>query len=227
MLAALFQAALRVTENVPSYKARRDAVLGYYLGHQGKGGNVLDWLRIAQAWAPGSGCQIGYFANNITMMPMYTLARFETDPARRSIVVDSILGQKMWPEFETTKNPFFSYIYAGVRAGTPAGIVTSATSQLGQFPAAPRIHVPTDHRTNPKYAARDSQCAEQLDHGSAVDVGDRVVDGFLWQRHPWGLYDPGNAAQTHSGVDYLVAYWLGRRHDFLREDAAGRCMAWQ
>jgi hypothetical protein len=227
MLASFFQVALRLTEGVPTYKARRDAVLAYYTGHQGKGGNVADWLRVAQGWTEGTGCGGNYYANNITMTPMYNLARLEPDPARRGLVVDQILGQKMWPAFEGTKNVFFSFIYAGVRQGAPPGVVVSARAQLAQFPPPPRVQTPVDLRSNAKYPTRDGQCADQVDHRSAVDVSDRVVDGFIWQRHPWGLYDPGNPAKTFPGVDYLVAYWLGRRHDFLAEDAPGRCLAWR
>ena len=49
----------------------------------------------------------------------------------------------------------------------------------------------------------------------------------MWQRDPWTLYDGGDAAQLLAGVDYLTAYWLGRRHGFIEEDAAGRCLRWQ
>jgi hypothetical protein len=61
-------------------------------------------------------------------------------------------------------------------------------------------------------------------HSQAVDVGDRIADGFIWQRQPWGLYDGGDPGQTEAGVDYLAAYWMARRHDFTADDASGRCM---
>ena len=39
--------------------------------------------------------------------------------------------------------------------------------------------------------------------------------------------DPGYIEQTHPGVDYLIAYFLGRHHGFLEDDTAGTCLAWQ
>lgn len=227
MLASFFQVALRVTDGVPAYKTRRDAILSYYVGHQGKGGNVNDWLNIAKGWTPGTGCGGNYYANNITMMPMYDLARLESDSTRRDIVENQILDAKMWPAFRDTKNTFFSFIYASVKTGAPPGVVTSALAQLSQFPKAPRVHAPVDLRNDPKYPSRDGQCADHVAHADAVDVGDRPADGFLWQRIPWLLYDPGNAADTFPGEDYLIAYWLGRRHDFYPDDSAGKCLAFR
>ena len=45
---------------------------------------------------------------------------------------------------------------------------------------------------------------------NAVDVGDRVVEDFLWQRGPWRLHDGGNLAEVYPGVDFLAAYWAAR-----------------
>ena len=71
-----------------------------------------------------------------------------------------------------------------------------------------------------------SGCTDQVAHTTAVDVGDRPVGDFLWQRHPWGLFEAGDLSQTEPGVDYLVAYWMGRRHGFITDDAQGHCLRW-
>jgi hypothetical protein len=65
-----------------------------------------------------------------------------------------------------------------------------------------------------------------VDHSTAVDVGDRVVDDFIWQRQPWSLFDWGDERQLYPGVDYLVAYWMARRHGLTGDDSAGHCAAW-
>ncbi len=56
----------------------------------------------------------------------------------------------------------------------------------------------------------------------AVDVSERVVSDFIWQRNPWGLLDGGNPQLTYPGVDYLVAYWMGRYYGQLQDDTPGR-----
>ena len=158
---------------------------------------------------------------------MYDLARLEDDPARVSVIENDILGAKMWPAFVDTKNSFFSFIYAATRSGVDPAVVSSAAAQLGQFPAAPRVMRAVDLRSSPKYPSREQGCTDQVGHADAVDVGDRPSADFLWQRHPWGLYDGGDPRQTEPGVDFLVAYFLGRQHGFIADDTPGICLAWQ
>ena len=225
MLASFFRVALRMTENDAAHATEHAAILAYYTGHSGQGGNISDWLAVAEQWTPGTGCSQSYYSNNITMQPLYNLARLEDDPLRRPEIQNYLFTTLMWPTFEPTKNPFFSYIYAGTVSGVSGAVTSLAATQLAQFPPPPRVHVSVDLRADPRYP-HDPTCADQVDHSTAVDVGDRIVGDFLWQRDPWQLYDPGNVAGTQPGVDYLVAYWLGRKHGFLPDDAVGRCLAW-
>lgn len=227
MLASFFRVALEVTKDVPKWAKDRADVLAFYTGHAGEGGNVDDWLAVAKQWTAGNDCGGSYYANNITMMPMYDLARLEDDPARGPTVRDEIFTGKLWPAFAPTKNVFFSFLYAGSTPGVAPAVAADAAAQLAGFPAAPRVQVPVDLRSSPKYASHDPSCADQVSHATAVDVGDRIPADFLWQREPWGLYDGGDPHATHPGVDYLVAYFLGRRHGFLADDTAGTCLVWQ
>jgi hypothetical protein len=221
MLTSFFRVALHVTEGVPAYAKDRAELDAFYGQHAG------EWLAVAKKWKEGSGCGGDYYANNIAMMPLYNLARLETNATVQSLVRDDILGDAMWPVFEKTKNVFFSFIYAGVTPNAPSTVVTTASTQLAQFPVAPRVFVGTDLRESPKYPSRDQSCADQVGHEDAVDVGDRVVADFMWQRHPWGLYAGGDVHQTQPGVDYLVAYFMGRAHGFIEDDTAGSCLGWQ
>lgn len=227
MLASFFRVALAVTDGAPAWAKDRAEIYAYYTGHAGEGGNVKDWLAVAKQWNDGGGCGGDYYGNNITMMPMYDLARLEDDPARAAIVKDDVLGARLWPAFAPTKNSFFSFIYAAVGSAPPADVAAGAIAQLGGFPPAPRVHRAVDLRSSPKYPSHDPTCADEVDHATAVDVADRPAADFLWQRQPWGLYDPGDPAQTYPGVDYLVAYFLGRRHALLDDDTAGTCLVWQ
>jgi hypothetical protein len=226
MLASFFRVALMMTDGVPASKADHDAILAYYTGHTGTGGNVNDWLDVAAQWSDGGSCGSGYFANNITMEPMYNLSRLETDPALKKRVQNDVLDAKMWPAFVHTKNPFFSFIYAGTFAGADPGVASDAATQLSGFAAPPNVQHAVDLTNNPKYP-HDATCANQVDHSTAVDVADRVVGDFMWQRDPWTLSDPGNPGQTEPGVDYLVAYWMGRKHAFIADDTPNACLVWK
>ena len=221
MLTSFFRVALHVSDGVPAYAKDRAELEAFYAKHAG------EWLSVAKKWKEGTGCGGDYYANNIAMMPLYNLARLETNANVKSLVRDEILEDAMWPAFEKTKNVFFSFIYAGVTPSAPSSVVSDATTQLAQFPPAPRVFVGTDLRASPKYPSRHESCADQVGHDDAIDVGDRVVADFMWQRHAWGLYEGGDIHQTQPGVDYLVAYFMGRAHGFIPDDTEGTCLAWQ
>lgn len=227
MLASFFRVALRVSEGVPALAARRAAIEDFYLHNKGWGGNIYDWLKVAMKWSEGTTCGNAYYGNNITMEPMYNLARLETDPARRANIIDDILTDKMWQTFKTTKNTFFAFIYAGNATNPAPADIQAAVAQLDGFGPPPRVKVAVDLRNDPKYQPHEPNCSDQVVHTTAVDIADRPVGDFIWQRHPWGLYDPGNPAQTEPGVDYLVAYWMGRHHGFIAEDRPTTCLRWK
>lgn len=224
MLASFFRVALAVTDGVPAYKARHDAIWNYYFSHSGPGGNVNDWLNVAVKPSTSGACGDSYYANNIMWEPLYNLARLEDSAGYKSRVRDDLMKTVLWPEFATTKNSFFSFIYAA--HVTDAEAASKAAAQLAQFPPAPRTHPAVDLRNSPKYQ-HSATCTDQCVATDAVDVGERPAEDFLWQRHPWELYRDANPGQVEPGVDYLVAYWLGRRHAFLQEDKPGVCLAYQ
>jgi hypothetical protein len=219
--------ALLVTEGVPGHEEEHASILDFYRNNAGWGGNAGDWLDRAELWSYTGSCGASYYANNIAMEPMYNLARLEDDPALGARIVNTVLGGAMWPEYAGTKNPWFSFIYAANVPYADPSVAASAANQLSRFPPPPRVKVARDWRADARYLPHEPGCTDQVEHSSAVDVADRVVSDFIWQRHPWGLFDAGNPVQTYPGVDYLAAYWLGRFHDFLSDDNPGTCLAWR
>ena len=226
MLPSFFNVALMVTDGVDAYETQRDEILAFYEANTGLGGNINDWIPIMAGWSYTNACGEKYYGNNIVMEPMYNLARLEIDPGRRGIIRSNVLEARLWEEYATTKNSFFSFIYSACMPGSPASAHEQAEAQLAQFPPPPRVRVPVDLTNDPTYMPHQDGCTDQTDHSGAVDVGDRVVSDFIWQRHPWGLLDGGDLAQTYPGIDYLVAYWMGRNHGFIGDDTAGKCTAW-
>lgn len=227
MLASFFQVGLLVTDGVAGFENDHATMADYYENHAGQGGNVDDWLSIASLWLYNGDCGGSYYANNIVAEPMYNLARLESDPARRAIIVNDILHGRLWAEHQGTKNSFFYFMYAANYPNADAAIGPEGAAQLAGFPPPPRVRVPVNLLTDPRYQPHEAGCTDQVDHSMAVDVADRVVSDFLWQRHPWGLLDAGNLAQTSPGVDYLVAYWFGRHHGYITDDTPTRCLAWR
>jgi hypothetical protein len=227
MLSSFFRVAMQVTDAVAGFEQEHDTIVDYYLGHSGPGGNVGDWLELARTSYPEQECGDKYYGNNIMMEPMYNLARLEDDAGRLAILRDDVLGGWLWDRFVHTKNTFFSFIYASQVPGHDPQVVLGAAAELAGFPLAPRAQVLVDLRDDPQYMPHESGCGDQSNHATAVDVSTRVWADFMWQRHPWALYAPEDLPKTAPGIDYLVAYWLGRFHGYIEEDTSGRCAAWR
>jgi hypothetical protein len=227
MLPSFFRMAMLVTDGVPGYEAQNLAFHDYYINNPlAQGGGVDYWLQMADGWFYNDECGGSYYANNIAMQPMHNWARLEDDPTILGRIRSEVLVPRMWPEHEHTKNPFFFYIYGANWPGLDPAVITIANTQLAQFPPPPRVNVPMDLRNDPRYQPHESGCTNQTTRDKAVDVGERAVSDFIWQRNPWGLFNTGNLAATMPGVDYLLAYWMGRYYGFITDDTPGKCLAW-
>ena len=222
MLGAFFSMALEMTNGVDA--ATHQTLLDYYNAHADA------WLDVAAQWSFAASCGDGYYANHIAYIMAYVWAHLEKDATRGARIRDAILDGKMWAALSYQKNPYFAFLWGATRTGTPAAAtIAAANAQLAGFPPGPRVHVAVDHSADAKYLPHDASCTSEpmADTAtSAVDVGDRVIDDFLWQRGPWRLQDGGNPNEVYPGVDYLAAYWAARAGGFLADDAAGTCARW-
>lgn len=223
MLGAFFEEALAMTDGVPGYEAVHQQLADYYAAH------ADGWLSIAEQWSFSANCGNAYYANHIAFIMAYVYALLETDPARGPRIRDGVLDGRMWAALGSQKNPYFAYLWGATRPSPPdAATIAAANAELVQFPAGPRVHVAVDHSNDPKYP-HDATCTSEPTADtatSAIDVGDRVVEDFLWQRSPWRLVDAGNPAEVFPGVDFLAAYWAARAHGFVADDAGGTCARW-
>ncbi|MGC4079558.1 MAG: hypothetical protein QM702_21455 [Rubrivivax sp.] len=223
MLGAFFQIALAASDGVPAMAARRKALEDYYKAH------ASSWLDIAEGWTLDTQCGKGYFANHIALVMAYAYASLEKDPALLPRIRDKVFGTAMYGALAGHKNSYFTFLWGGTRASPAKADIDRASAQLLQFPVGPRVNAARDSRAMALYMPHDTQCtAEVLTdvETNAVDVRDRVVEDFMWQRQPWALYDAGDPTLVYPGVDVLAAYWAGRKHGFLEDDCAGTCARW-
>ncbi len=216
-LGSIFSVALQVTQGVPTYAARRQAIANHFEGQ------VDQWLDIAADWVNTNLCDEGYFGLNIGFMPLFNWIRLETDPARKGRLQREVLRNAMWAEVADHKNVFFAFIYG---VGAPPEddaqvVIGEQVAQLARFPAAPNLASPRDLRgVYPESTACPGISAV------AVNVDERVPATFVWERHPWKLLDPGTPNLVYPGIDYLLAYWMGRHYGFILDDAPGTCLYW-
>jgi hypothetical protein len=219
MIGGFFRMALMMTDGVPGWESQHQMLLSYFTAH------APGWLDIAEGWTFSANCGNQYFANHIALIMAYTWALLETDPVLLPRIRDNVLNKAMWAALKGHKNSYFGFLWGGVRTTPTAADISTAVTQFEQFPPGPRIDVATNFTADPRYMPHDATCGANLCDTAtlAVDVKDRRLDDFIWQRQPWQLSDPGDLHLMYPGVDYLAAYWAGRYHGFLSEDDAGIC----
>lgn len=217
-LGAIFRVALQVTDEVPEYAERRQRIAEHYER------NVDKWLDIAAGWRNTNRCDSGYFGLNIGFMPLYSWTRLETDPRRKERLQYEILRDRFWAEVADHKNVFFAFIYASqsLEINDALALTYPYGGQLSRFPVAPNLSRSIDLRgVYPESTTCPGISAE------AVNVDERPAATFAWERHPWKLQEEGSPNLVYGGVDYLLAYWMGRHHGFIADDAPGTCLLWK
>ena len=221
MLANILNIGMQVTKGVPGQAANHAAFKSHYDKQRAY---ILGIMKLYTNLNDANTCWKSYYGLNISQEPVYNLLRLEQHAATRASMVKDVLQARMWPVVKDHKNSFFSYIYAsqGPKGGATAAAAVAATAQLKQFPPPPKALKTKDLAS--KYTA-NPKCSNQSK--TAVDVKDRIFDDFIWQRHPFELKKQGDGKTVYPGADYLLAYWMGRRHGFLNDDAKGTCLRWK
>ena len=218
MLGAFYAVALRMTEDEPALAARHAAIQADY------DAEFERLFAMASQSEYNNSCGAKYYGTHISRIMAYLWTSLERDPMRSARLVNDVMAP-MWPEVAAHKNVYYAFLNAGARGGF-ANEVAAHVAQLAQYEPGPRIHVA---RNGTSEYPIDNDCGSPSDPYSTVatDVGDRVMDDFMWQRHPWQLVTPRIGTYVHSGNDFLAAYWLGRFHDLLPDDRAGTCTRWE
>jgi len=158
-------------------------------------------------------CGKSYFGNNIVFEPMFNLARLDSDPGRQA-TIQGILQSNMWNKgVVNDKNPWFAYMYA-----RPGGLTTQAPPRQWPWPtcnclsSSLRLAYTSQ---SPTTCFRIRHCAGNA--LTAIDITDRVIGDFQWQRQPWQESDPGLPNRVSGMWTILAAYWRGASPGIPRE----------
>lgn len=219
MLGAYLAMALEMSAGVPGFEAEHAALAAY---HQSKS---KYWAGVAAGWSYGNACGGKYYGTHIEYISAYTWAMTEPPGEVGTLVRDAVLDDAMWDSLSQHKNVYYAFLWGGTRASPDAQAIGAARAQLGLFPPGPRVHAA---RNSLNEYPHDSACSSDgVPHSKvALDVDDRVVSEFMWQRHPWKLTDAGDPTEVFPGIDYLAAYWAGRHHGLVEDDRSGTCARW-
>lgn len=152
--------------------------------------------------------------DNMAFLCFYALGLLERDPEllrayRRAL-------RRSWSYVKDEGNALFAYIRCALLGPDPRALA-AARSALRAFPPTKRVY-PVDLRGAddiPRACLPDRE--GRLRSRYPLPVNLRPVGSFAWKSSPYALY--GNLGShgevQYAAVDYLLAYWLGRRHGGL------------
>jgi hypothetical protein len=174
-----------------------------------------------------------YYAFNLAHQTFYNLIRLE-DNASRKATLNQIFADKVRRLVAGTHNVFFDFIHMVVSGVTDPSVLADDIEALTLFQDPPNrdIHIdipewPLDPTSVSLY--QGNLFLHQLIPAIPMFFRPQTLDphpidqrcrtDFLWQRSPYEVSCGGGDGRTvNPGIDYLVAYWMGRYHGFLGPD---------
>jgi hypothetical protein len=181
---------------------------------------------------PGSATQ---YTSEMAFMNYYNLIRYETDPALRGTYAFGMSKQWKWEEPDL--NPFFDFVYAASSRGqifedaygkkdlSPKdnAWLEESVDSLKRFPLdRADWRLINSHRLDivrlPGYIDLQRQVWGPVGYrvnGKVLPIDERWVD--RWSHDPFELDEGHDGTTLAEGTPFLLAYYLGLYHQYLRE----------
>jgi len=155
--------------------------------------------------------ELNYSDEELAMLPFYCIFRYETDPVLLSTYRRAL--DQWWQNIQREANPLWTFIYL---TGNPKAAV--------DLPAAvwTLCRMPMD---TIEWSVRNSQRADLVWASSVDRFGQRETLNLLppderavmrWNSNPFVVDGGGHGRAEDDGATFLLPYWLGRYHKFLK-----------
>jgi hypothetical protein len=183
---------------------------------------------------PGTGNQSD---DEMAFMGFYHLLRYERDPALRQVWAHSF--DRYFALERPERNPLFAFLYAAavwgesyqdafedVTFAPDPAVLEEAVESLVRYPLervdwglrnSHRLDV-VDIRGRALDPGDDSALRGMLRDGRVLPIDERFVD--KWNHDPWRLDHAGEGLRLADPASFLLPYYLGLHHGFLREVAS-------
>ncbi|MHA1568018.1 MAG: hypothetical protein ACTSXZ_00990 [Alphaproteobacteria bacterium] len=173
-----------------------------------------------------------YFGFNLSHMTWFNLIRLERNPERRQIMFEVFHDKIRWL-VEFTHNVFFDDIYLALceRGGECLSYDESLDdlqAQILDFQDPPVREVPLVVPEWPldPVSVFLSDLIDLLGIRELIDIEYQTKDprpvkwrcprSFMWQKTPYNIDCPGgDGTEVYPGIDYLLAYWMGRYYNLI------------
>ncbi len=153
-----------------------------------------------------------------TAFNLLSLCRFETNQTRRLLYQDRL--SQLWRDSGSQLNPLVAACYVGAFERAPNDAYALATLQgvLSQFPDPPRWSEAHDNSTNAGMLTVEVGGVKWAKF--ALLPEHRPVAPFQWAQSAYVLSGGETAPVTHPGLDYLLAFWMGREAGVIPSEDA-------
>ena len=191
---------------------------GFYSRLTGRGyASVAHWAYMAPLGINnGVNENMGYLA-------LYPLLLLEKDPRILERLKDG--ERRTWYHVREERNAFFAFVHAGAVEGGAGGDARSAAEAaragrdaLREFPES-KIELPVDLTRPgfdyPRAFLNSRKCLPRTT--SALPLYLRPRSSSMWASDPYRLAGSltRRGERENAGMDYLLAYWMGRYHGFI------------
>ena len=167
-----------------------------------------------------------YFAFMFYHRDGYLLGRLDPSPERRQKFLEAF-AEQIRPLVAGTDNAFFDWTYLALSGAADPETLAAGREALTRFPEAPRA----DRCPLPAPDYEVDRCSRLLARvpflfnveasaKAPFPIQYRCPEDFLWQRSPYQICrcQEDQPAHVFPGIDYLLAYWMGRYHGYLSEN---------
>lgn len=160
---------------------------------------------------------VNHSDNHLAFLGYYNLLRLEKSS---ELLHEYRKGlERSWKVVRNEGNSFFNFVYIYL-VGDHTAELLEAVETLRLFPEEKRV---VEVRNSQRKDIRKAWFSDRHGNLQAIrplPVYQRPANGFEWKANPYRMDgNPGARGKAeYGGVDYLLAYWLGRYHGFISRD---------
>jgi hypothetical protein len=154
--------------------------------------------------------EVNYSDEELAMLPFYCLFQYEQDPGLRAVYRRALAD--WWQNMRRELNPLWTFIYL---TGQPDGDadLPGAVWMLQRMPLDMiQWDVKNSHRADLRWSEQPDRFGRR-EALTLLPPDERPV--MRWNGNPFAVDGGSGGRREDDGAAFLLAYWLGRHHQFL------------
>jgi len=159
----------------------------------------------------------------LLFLAYYPLLKYETDPELKELYLASLRrtwnGDRGYPGVKAKADPFLTFIYHAFTGD--ASVDAAAIRTLERFPLDMKFNRETieKYRRELGFEFDPKAISEPTPHGTVVPIDLRPKAWSAWVADPYKAGTrTADAGMEYTGLDFTMAYWLGRYHGCISPD---------